>query len=145
MFFSQPQMDIGVWYICFCLPLQFWYSSISNLRLNSNFILTSIGIFSFAQLEYFTFSISNILSQSKYGILTGIVLYHFSLFAGCHIMKAFCSFLYKINLQQMLDGAEHLISCHWIAFLSGFSHLQLIQNSAPSIIRFCLCNIWIVF
>ena len=34
--------------------------------------------------------------------------------------------------QQMVDGAEHLISCHWLAFLSAFSHLQLIQNSAPS-------------
>ena len=43
--------------------------------------------------------------------------------------------------QQMVDGAEHLISCHWLAFLSAFSHLQLIQNSAPSTICWCQCDI----
>ena len=43
--------------------------------------------------------------------------------------------------QQMADGAEHLISCHWLAFLSDFSHLQLIQNSAPSTICWCQCDI----
>ena len=43
--------------------------------------------------------------------------------------------------QQMVDGAEHLISCHWPAFLSAFSHLQLIQNSAPSTICWCQCDI----
>ena len=35
--------------------------------------------------------------------------------------------------QQMVDGAEHLISCHWLPFLCAFSHLQLIQNSAPNV------------
>ena len=42
--------------------------------------------------------------------------------------------------QQMVDGADHLISCHWLAFLSAFSHLQLIQNSAPSTI--CWVSMW---
>ena len=46
--------------------------------------------------------------------------------------------------QQMVDGAEHLISCDWLAFLSAFSHLQLIQNSAPSTICWCQCDIRIV-
>ena len=27
-------------------------------------------------------------------------------------------------LQQMVDGAEYLISCNWLTFLSVFSHLQ---------------------
>ena len=45
--------------------------------------------------------------------------------------------------QQMVDGTEHLISCDWLAFLSVFSHLQLIQNSAPSTICWCHCDIWI--
>ena len=43
--------------------------------------------------------------------------------------------------QQMVDGAEHLINCDWLAFLSAFSHLQLIQNSAPSNICWCQCDI----
>ena len=41
----------------------------------------------------------------------------------------------------MVDGAEHLISCHLLAFLSAFSHLQLIQNSAPSTICWCQWDI----
>ena len=44
---------------------------------------------------------------------------------------------------QMVDGAKHLISCHWLAFLSAFSHLQLIQNSVPSTICWCQCDILI--
>ena len=43
----------------------------------------------------------------------------------------------------MVDGAEHLISCQWLAFLSAFSHLQLIQNSGPSTICWCQCDIQI--
>ena len=46
--------------------------------------------------------------------------------------------------QQMVDSAEHLISCHWLAFLSGFSHIQLIQISAPSTICWCQCDIQIL-
>ena len=38
---------------------------------------------------------------------------------GCHIDTNRCA---------MVDGTEHLISCHWLAFPSAFSHLQLIQN-----------------
>ena len=34
----------------------------------------------------------------------------------------------------MVDGADLLIGCHWLGFLSDFSHLQLIQNLAPSTI-----------
>ena len=41
----------------------------------------------------------------------------------------------------MVDGAEHLISCHWLAFLSAFSHLQLIQDLEPSTICWCQCDI----
>ena len=33
----------------------------------------------------------------------------------------------------MVDGAEHLISCHSLAFLSAFSHLQLIQNTSVGV------------
>ena len=46
--------------------------------------------------------------------------------------------------QQMVDGAEHLISCDWLVFLSAFSHLQLIQNSALSTICWCQCDIQIL-
>ena len=42
--------------------------------------------------------------------------------------------------QQMGDGAEHLISYHWLAFLSAFIYLQLIQNSVPSTIL--LVSMW---
>ena len=45
--------------------------------------------------------------------------------------------------QQMVDGAEHLISCDWLVFLSAFSHLQLIQNSVPFTIFWRQCDIWI--
>ena len=45
--------------------------------------------------------------------------------------------------QQMVNGAEHLISGHWLAFLSAISHLQLIQNSTPSTICWCQCDIQI--
>ena len=38
----------------------------------------------------------------------------------------------------MVDGAEYLI---WLGFLSAFSHLQLIQNLAPSTICWCQCDI----
>ena len=33
-----------------------------------------------------------------------------------------------------VDGDEHIISCHWLAFLGAFGHLQLIQNSVLSTI-----------
>ena len=46
--------------------------------------------------------------------------------------------------KQMVDGAERLISCHWRAFLSAFSHSQLIQKSAPSTICWCQCDIRII-
>ena len=45
----------------------------------------------------------------------------------------------------MVDGAEHLIRCDWLAFLSAFSYLQLIQNTAPSTICWCQCDIRIGF
>ena len=43
----------------------------------------------------------------------------------------------------MVDGAEHLTSCHLLAFLSAFSYIQLMQNSAPSTICWCQCDIQI--
>ena len=45
--------------------------------------------------------------------------------------------------QQMVDSAEDLTSCHWIAFFSAFSHLHLVQNSASSTICWCQCDIQI--
>ena len=33
--------------------------------------------------------------------------------------------------------------CHWLASLSAFSHLQLIQNSVPFTIFWRQCDIWI--
>ena len=45
--------------------------------------------------------------------------------------------------KQMVDSVEHLISCHWLAFLSAFSHLQRIQNSAPSTVCWCQYDIQI--
>ena len=41
----------------------------------------------------------------------------------------------------MVDGAEHLTSCHLLAFLSAFSSIQLMQNSAPSTVYWCQCDI----
>ena len=41
----------------------------------------------------------------------------------------------------MVDGAEHLTSCHLLAFLSAFSYIQLMQNSSPSTIYWCQCDI----
>ena len=38
----------------------------------------------------------------------------------------------------------YICHCHWLAFLSAFSHLQLIQNSAPSSICWCQSDIRIV-
>ena len=32
---------------------------------------------------------------------------------------------------QTIDGAEFWITCKWLAFLSSFSHLQVIQNKGP--------------
>ena len=36
--------------------------------------------------------------------------------------------------QQMVDGADFWISCHWLAFLSSLSQWQLIQKLVPSTI-----------
>jgi hypothetical protein len=36
--------------------------------------------------------------------------------------------------QQIVDSTEFWISCKRLAFLSTFSHLNMIQNSAPSTI-----------
>ena len=40
------------------------------------------------------------------------------------------------------EGAEYWISCKPPAFLSNFSSLQLIQNSAPSVTRWRQRDIW---
>ena len=40
----------------------------------------------------------------------------------------------------MVDGAVFWISCKQPAFLSGFSHLQVIQNLVPSIIVWHQCD-----
>ena len=49
----------------------------------------------------------------------------------------------------MLDGTEFWISCYWLASRSKCSHRQLIQNSAPSTIVWCQCDIqidvWLVW
>ena len=48
--------------------------------------------------------------------------------------------LYKSDIwmshwrQQMVDGADFWISCHWLAFLSSLSQWQLIQKLVPSTI-----------
>ena len=39
------------------------------------------------------------------------------------------------------EGAEFWISCKQLPFLSNFSHLQLIQNSAPFVTRRRQCDI----
>ena len=41
----------------------------------------------------------------------------------------------------MIDAAEFWINCKLPAFLSSFSHLQVIQNLAPSTILWCQCDI----
>ena len=41
----------------------------------------------------------------------------------------------------MVDGAEFWISRQWLAFLSSFSHWQVIQNPAPSTIVWRQCDI----
>ena len=43
----------------------------------------------------------------------------------------------------MVDGAKFWISCKRPTFLSNFSHLQLIENSVPSVARWHQCDIWI--
>ena len=42
---------------------------------------------------------------------------------------------------RVTEGAEFRISCKRPAFLSNFSRLQLIQNSAPSVTRWRQCDI----
>ena len=42
-----------------------------------------------------------------------------------------------------VDGAEFWISCKQPAFLSSFSHLQVIHNLVPSTIVWHQCDIWI--
>ena len=44
---------------------------------------------------------------------------------------------------KMVDGAEFWISCQWLAYISILCCRQLIQNSAPSTICWCHCDIWI--
>ena len=44
---------------------------------------------------------------------------------------------------MMVDGAQFGISCQRLAFLISLSHLQLIQNSAPSTIVWRQCDIQI--
>ena len=41
----------------------------------------------------------------------------------------------------MLDGAKLWISCEWLAFLNISGRSQMIQNSAPSTIVWCQCDI----
>ena len=43
--------------------------------------------------------------------------------------------------RRVTEGAEIWISCKRPAFLSNFSRLQLIQNSAPSVTRWRQCDI----
>ena len=43
---------------------------------------------------------------------------------------------------RVTEGAKFWISCKGPAFLSNFSRLQLIQNSAPFFIRRGQCDIW---
>ena len=43
----------------------------------------------------------------------------------------------------MVDGTKFWISYQWLAFLSVFCRWHLIQNSAPSTIMCCQCDIWI--
>ena len=43
--------------------------------------------------------------------------------------------------RQATEGLKFWISCKQPAFLSNFSHLQLIQNLAPSVARRCQCDI----
>ena len=54
--------------------------------------------------------------------------------------------VFKIRMSQwhlmLVDGAEFWISCMQAAFLSSFSCLQLIQNSAQSIIRIDIVGRW---
>ena len=45
--------------------------------------------------------------------------------------------------RRATEGAEFWISCKRPAFLSNFSHLQLIQNSPFSVARRRQCDIWI--
>ena len=44
----------------------------------------------------------------------------------------------------MVDGAEYWISCKRPAFLSSFSRLQVIRNSAQSAIVWHQCDIWML-
>ena len=44
-------------------------------------------------------------------------------------------------LHMMVDGTEFWNICKLPAFLSNFSRLQVIQNSAPSTIVWCQCDI----
>ena len=43
----------------------------------------------------------------------------------------------------MVDGTKFWISYQWLAYLSSFSHWQVIQNSTPSTIVWRQCDIWI--
>ena len=45
--------------------------------------------------------------------------------------------------RQATEGTEFWISCKRPAFLSNFSHLRIIRNSAPSVVRRLQCDIWI--
>ena len=52
-----------------------------------------------------------------------------------------CKLYYSDWRHRMVDGAEFWISCKQPAFLSRFSHLQVIQNSAPSTTAWRQCDI----
>ena len=47
--------------------------------------------------------------------------------------------------QRMADGAKFWIGYQWLAFLINLSSWQLIQNSAPSAIMWCQCDIQIPY
>jgi len=62
----------------------------------------------------------------------------------------FCTFLQFVKVYSpavTYAAAEHQghlfwITCKWLKLLRKASHLQVIQNSAPSVVRRCQCDIY---